>query len=178
MRLGVTPNLITILGALANAGVGVLAATGNLTLAGIVFVASGLLDGLDGALARRLGIAGRFGAFLDSALDRYSEAFVLFGLLIYAGDRGMVLEERLVYITLVGSLLISYTRARAEGLRVECRVGLLTRMERYLLMAAMLITGQVTIGLVILAVLTHFTAFQRILHVRRIMRDTHTSGPR
>ncbi len=170
MRLGVTPNAITVFGALVSLGVGIIAATGNLTLAGIVLLITGPLDGLDGALARRIGIHSKFGAFLDSTLDRYAEVFVLFGLLIYSGDRGLLLESRLVYITLAGSLLISYTRARAESLGIDCKVGLLTRMERYLLMSATLIVQQVTIGLIVLAVLTHVTAIQRIIYVWRVMR--------
>ena len=170
MRLGVTPNALTVFGALMSLAVGVLGATGNLMLAGLLLLGSGLLDGLDGALARRIGITSKFGAFLDSTLDRYAEAFVLLGILIYAGDRGLVLEVRLVYITLVGSLLISYTRARAEGLGIDCKVGLLTRMERFLIIVAMLILQQITIGLVILSILTHVTAVQRIVHVWRTMR--------
>jgi CDP-diacylglycerol--glycerol-3-phosphate 3-phosphatidyltransferase len=171
LRLGVTPNTVTVVGLLANIGVGVVAASGNLTAAGFLLLVFGALDGLDGALARRMGVTGKFGAFLDSTLDRYSEAFVLFGLLIYAGDRGLVLEERLVYATLVGSLLVSYTRSRAETLGVECKVGLLTRLERFLITSAMLILQQVTIGLILLATLTHVTAIQRIVHVWRSMRS-------
>jgi CDP-diacylglycerol--glycerol-3-phosphate 3-phosphatidyltransferase len=168
--LGVTPNAITLTGLIVNAGVGVIAASGNLTAAGIVFLAAGLFDGLDGALARRIGIAGKFGAFLDSMTDRYSEAFVLFGLLVYTGDHDLVLEQRLVYFTLVGSLLVSYARSRAEGLGIECKVGLLTRIERYLITSAMLILQQLTIGLVVLAVLTHVTVVQRMTHVWRALR--------
>ncbi len=169
-RWGVMPNTITLLGWLLNLLAGAIAAGGNLTLAGIVLLVAGSFDGLDGALARRIGIASKFGAFLDSTLDRYSEAFVLFGLLIYAGDREMLLEQRLVYVTLVGSLLISYTRARAEGLGIACKVGLLTRLERYLILSAMLILRQVTIGLIGLAILTNVTAVQRIAHVWRATR--------
>jgi len=170
MRLGVTPNTLTVFGALANLGVGLIAASGNLTLAGIVWLVSGLFDSLDGALARRVGITSKFGAFLDSTLDRYSDAFVLFGLVIYAGDRGQLLEARLAVVTLVGSLLISYTRARAEGLGIDCKVGLLTRFERFLIMSVMLIAQQVTLGLIALSILTHLTVLQRIVHVWRSMR--------
>jgi CDP-diacylglycerol--glycerol-3-phosphate 3-phosphatidyltransferase len=170
VRLGVTPNTVTVVGLLANIGVGVLAATGHLTIAGVALFVSGLFDGLDGALARRGGATTAFGAFLDSTLDRYAEACVLFGLLVYAGDRSLLLETRLVYVVLAGSLMVSYTRARAEGLGIVCKVGLLTRFERFLLMSAMLISQQVTIGLAALAVLTHLTAAQRIAHVWRATR--------
>ena len=169
-RTPVTPNALTLIGAGLNALVAWIAASGNLALAGIVLLLSGLFDGLDGALARRTGTTSKFGAFLDSTLDRYSEGMILFGLLVYASDRGLLLEQRLVYVTLVGSLLISYTRARAEGLGIDCKVGLLTRMERFLIMSAMLISGQVTLGLILLAILTHVTVLQRVLHVRNVAR--------
>ena len=169
-RWGVTPNLLTGVGALANLGVGLLAARGHLVLAGGLWLAGGLFDGLDGALARRTGTTSRFGAFLDSTLDRYSDAFVLTGLMWYAGDRGQLLEARLAVVALVGTLLSSYTRARAESQGIECKVGLLTRLERFLLVAATLITQQVTIGLIALSILTHLTVLQRILHVRREAR--------
>jgi len=177
MRTPITPNALTIMGAVVNALIGVLVAAGNLTLGGVVWLMSGLFDSLDGALARRIGVTSKFGAFLDSTLDRYSEAFVLLGLLIYTGDRGLVLEQRLVFATLVGSLLISYTRARAEGLGIDCKVGLLTRLERFLILSFMLILQQVTPGLIVLATLTHVTVIQRVLHVRRSLRRIeHTSN--
>ena len=169
-RTPVTPNALTLIGAGLNALVAWIAASGNLALAGIVLLLSGLFDSLDGALARRTGTTSKFGAFLDSTLDRYSEGLILFGLLVYASDRGLLLEQRLVYVTLVGSLLISYTRARAEGLGIDCKVGLLTRMERFLIMSAMLISGQITLGLILLAILTHVTVLQRVLHVRNVAR--------
>ena len=169
-RTPVTPNALTLMGAGLNALVAWIAASGNLALAGIVLLLSGLFDSLDGALARRTGTTSKFGAFLDSTLDRYSEGMILFGMLVYASDRGMLLEQRLVYVTLVGSLLISYTRARAEGLGIDCKVGLLTRLERFLIMSAMLISGQVTLGLILLAILTHVTVLQRVLHVRNVAR--------
>ena len=170
IRLGVTPNVVTAFGFVANVVVGALAAAGYLTAAGIVLPLSGAMDGLDGALARRLGKASKFGAFLDSTLDRYSEAVVLFGLLVYAIQRGLQTEQMLVTITVVGSLMVSYTRARAESLGVDCKIGLLTRLERFVILSAMLVFQQVTIGLLLLAVLTHVTALQRMVYVLRTLR--------
>ncbi len=170
IRLGVTPNMVTAFGFVANVVVGALAAAGYLTAAGIALPLSGAMDGLDGALARRLGKASKFGAFLDSTLDRYSEAVVLFGLLVYATQRGLQTEQMLVTITVVGSLMVSYTRARAESLGVDCKIGLLTRLERFVILSAMLVFQQVTIGLLLLAVLTHITAFQRMIVVLRTLR--------
>jgi CDP-diacylglycerol--glycerol-3-phosphate 3-phosphatidyltransferase len=170
IRLGVTPNMVTAFGFVANVVVAALAAAGYLVAAGIALPLFGAMDGLDGALARRLGRAGRFGAFLDSTLDRYSEAVVLLGLLVYATQRGLQTEQLLVYITVVGSLMVSYTRARAESLGVDCKIGLLTRLERFVIMSAMLIFQQVTIGLLVLAVLTNLTALQRMIYVLRTLR--------
>ena len=170
IRLGVTPNMVTAFGFVANVVVGALAAAGYLVAAGIALPLFGAMDGLDGALARRTGKAGKFGAFLDSTLDRYSEAIVLFGLLVYASQRGLQAEQLLVYVTVVGSLMVSYTRARAESLGVDCKIGLLTRLERFVIMSAMLIFQQVTIGLLLLAVLTNVTALQRMVYVLRMLR--------
>lgn len=177
VRLGVTPNSLTVLGTLLYLVVGLIAASGELTLAGIVMFAVGPLDAFDGALARRLNIKSKLGAYLDSTLDRYADAFVLFGILGYTLGRGMMLEQVLLFITLLGTLLVSYTRARAEALGVECKVGLLSRVERYFILSAMLIFRQITPGLIVLAILTHFTVLQRISHVlRSIRRDENLAG--
>lgn len=173
-RLGVTPNEVTVFGFFANAVVGALAAAGYLTVAGIALLVSSALDGLDGALARRMGKAGKFGAFLDSTLDRYSEVVVLLGLLVYATQLGLRTEQLLVYAAAVGALLVSYTRARAESLGVDCKIGLLTRLERVVILSAMLVSQQVAIGLLLLAVLTHVTAIQRMIYVLRTLRRAGT----
>jgi CDP-diacylglycerol--glycerol-3-phosphate 3-phosphatidyltransferase len=166
----VTPNMLTVFGALLQGLAGLIAASGQLTLAGLALFAFAPIDGLDGALARRLGVRSRFGAFLDSTLDRYADAAILFGLLIYTTDQQLILEQRLVFVTLVGALLISYTRARAEALGIECKIGLLSRVERYFILSATLILQQVTLGLIVLAVLTHVTVIQRVLHVYQAMQ--------
>lgn len=168
--LRVTPNMLTVFGALLQGVAGLIVASGQLTLAGLALFAFAPIDGLDGALARRLGVKSRFGAFLDSTLDRYADAAILFGLLIYTTDQQMILEQRLVFVTLVGALLISYTRARAEALGIECKVGLLSRVERYFILSATLIFQQVTLGLIVLAALTHVTVIQRMLYVYQAMQ--------
>jgi len=169
-RLGVTPNGLTVFGFVASAAVGALAAAGYLTIAGIALIVSSAMDGLDGALARRIGNAGKFGAFLDSTLDRYSEAVVLLGVLVHTTQLGLRTEPLLVYVTAAGALMVSYTRARAESLGVDCKIGLLTRLERIVILSAMLVFQQVTAGLLLLAVLTHVTAIQRTIHVLRTLR--------
>jgi CDP-diacylglycerol--glycerol-3-phosphate 3-phosphatidyltransferase len=170
MWMRVTPNMLSVFGALLQGLAGLIAASGQLTLAGLALFAFAPIDGLDGALARRLGVRSRFGAFLDSTLDRYADAAILFGLLIYTTDQQLILEQRLVFVTLVGALLISYTRARAEALGIECKIGLLSRVERYFILSATLILQQVTLGLIVLAVLTHVTVIQRVLHVYQAMQ--------
>jgi CDP-diacylglycerol--glycerol-3-phosphate 3-phosphatidyltransferase len=172
-RLGLTPNAATLLGLALNFGVAVVLALGYTTWGGWLLLLAGAFDALDGALARQMNRKTRFGGFLDSTCDRYAEAAIFLGLMIpflRSGSQGQM-QVILIFVTLVGSILISYTRARAEGLGLECKVGLLTRLERFLIMAAALILNQVTLALWLLAVLTHFTALQRIAYVWRITRE-------
>jgi CDP-diacylglycerol---glycerol-3-phosphate 3-phosphatidyltransferase len=172
-RLGLTPNGVTLLGLALNFGVAVVLALGYTTWGGWLLLLAGAFDALDGALARQMNRKTRFGGFLDSTCDRYAEASIFLGLMmpfLRAGPQGQM-QVILIFVTLVGSILVSYTRARAEGLGLDCKVGLLTRLERFLIMAAALILNQVTLALWFLAVLTHFTAMQRIAYVRRITRE-------
>jgi CDP-diacylglycerol---glycerol-3-phosphate 3-phosphatidyltransferase len=167
LKLHITANILTFIGLLLAVGVGVAVMNGQMLLGGVLMLLSGPMDALDGAVARQSGNQNSFGAFFDSTCDRYAEGFVLLGLSIYGlaiDDQRLVL---LAFVAFWGSLLISYTRARAEGLGIECKVGLFTRMERFILISAMLILNQILIGLIILAVLTHITAVQRIVHVWR-----------
>jgi len=166
-RLGLTPNMLTVTGVVLNAGVGAVIAAGFVQVGGFLLILTSAFDLLDGALAKATGRGSKFGAFLDSTLDRYSEAFVLLGLLWLSVQRNLTADVFLVYIVIVGSLMVSYTRARAEGLGLECRVGLFGRPERIAVLCLGLILNLVTIALIILAALTHFTAVQRMVHVRR-----------
>ncbi len=164
-RLGVRPNHLTILGGLGNAGAAVLAARGDFLPAGIVVLAASSLDLLDGALARASGRATDFGSVFDAVMDRVSEAAVLFGILYYFSDRGGRTEELLSFAAVVGSLLVSYVRARAEIIGLRLREGLFTRAERVLLIGVGLMIDQVTAMLWILAVLSWATALQRMFLV-------------
>ena len=161
-KVGVTPNMLTIAGVLGNAGAAALAARGDFLPAGIVMLAAGALDFLDGALARATGKATRFGSVFDAVMDRVSEAALLFGLLFYFSDRGGRQEELLVFIALAASFLVSYTRARAEIVDVPLREGLFARAERVVLLSIGLIIDQVTVALWILAVAASVTAIQRL----------------
>ena len=175
-RLGLSPNTLTLLG-LPVAGVGAyLLSAGQFAAGGAVVLLSGALDLLDGAVARATGRVTRFGAFLDSNVDRVSEAVVLLGLLVYYLGRPSTTEAELgavlVYVAIVSSIMVSYTRARAEGLGIECNVGLMTRPERIAVLSIGLIAGQwwrpaVPIALGLVSLLATVTTVQRVLHVRR-----------
>ena len=165
---GLTPNAVTVIGFFLTAGVAVVIAAGYSLLGGVLVIFVGLFDMLDGALARVNSRKTKFGAFLDSTLDRYSEALLLAGVLWASPD---LLTAMLVVAVLAGSLLVSYARARAESMSIDCEVGLLPRPQRVVLLAAGLITGFIIPALWILAVLTHVTTLQRILHVRRLLGD-------
>jgi CDP-diacylglycerol--glycerol-3-phosphate 3-phosphatidyltransferase len=170
IRLGISADAITIAGTLLMAVVGVLLANGQFLLGGVLVILSAPLDALDGTVARLSGVAGKFGAFLDSTSDRYAEGFILIGLLINGLARREDWIVVLAFVAIWGSFAVSYTRARAEGLGYPCKVGLLTRFERFVLIIVMLLTGWILLGLIALAVLTHITALQRMAYVRGAMR--------
>lgn len=176
-RAGVTPNMLTLAGALLCAGAGALAAAGLLAAAGWLSLLGSGLDMLDGALARATNQATRFGALLDSTLDRYGEAFLLGGVFLSANGREAVEEQTLVLLALLGSLMVSYVKARAEGLGYSCDVGLLTRPERVVVLGAGLITGLVAPALAVVAVLANLTAVQRLLHVWNLARREEHQPP-
>ena len=166
-RLGVQPNVLSLIGFFIASAAGAVVAAGHITYGGLLFFLSGPFDALDGSLARIAGLETRFGAFLDSFIDRYSEAVVLFGILYWSSLRSSHILVILSFLTLLGSLMVSYSRARAEGLNISCKVGLFTRLERFIVLTLALLTKQLLIGLVILACLTNFTALQRMFHVYR-----------
>lgn len=166
-RTGLTPNMLTAIGLVLNVGVAVVLTRGSISLGGGLLLLASLFDGLDGALARLTDRQSRFGAFFDSTLDRYSEAVIYGGLLVYYVDQGARTETLLVYAAIIGSLMVSYARARAEGLGLDCKVGLATRLERLLIIAAGLILGRVTLALWLVAILANLTAVQRMVHVWR-----------
>lgn len=170
-KLGLHPNTVTLLGLLLNIGTGAVIASGRLVLGGVFVLLASAVDSLDGALARVSGAKSRFGAFLDSTLDRISEGALLFGLLAWLLRQGATTEIYLVFLILLGSVMVSYTRARAEGVGYTCKVGILTRLERVVLLGAGLIFGWVRPTLIIMAIFTWFTVVQRVWHVYRESRQ-------
>ena len=166
--MGVTPNMISVAGFAGNVGAGTLAAGGHFVAAGVLMLVFSALDLLDGALARKTGTVTKFGAVFDSVLDRMSEAAVLGGLLFhYTQAGGHTTEIVLCYAAIVGSIMVSYVRARAEGIGLTLREGLFTRAERVLMLGGALIIGHGVVlwALWILAALSHFTAAQRVFAV-------------
>ena len=167
-RSGISANLLTTQGLVVNAAAALLVLRGHFRSGGLLTLVASLCDALDGALARSSGQSSPFGAFLDSTLDRFSEAVVYLGLLLYYAHEGHWMELALVYVTVVGSLMVSYTRARAESAGVACNVGFMTRVPRVAIMIVGMILDQMLITLGILAVTTLFTAFHRMYHVWRV----------
>jgi CDP-diacylglycerol--glycerol-3-phosphate 3-phosphatidyltransferase len=181
-RTSLSANRLTILGSVMIFGSIYLLASGAFFWAGCLILSASIFDMLDGAVARVKNEISRFGAFLDSTLDRYSEAFVFFGLLLYYHQVSHASNELvLIYITIAGSFLISYIRARAEALGFDCKVGLLERPQRIILVVVGLLLGWISIMLWILAILTHVTALQRLIYVWRQSQiektNHHSSGP-
>jgi CDP-diacylglycerol--glycerol-3-phosphate 3-phosphatidyltransferase len=156
---------LSVLGFFLNLGVAAIIATGHPLIGGIMVLFAGAFDLLDGAVARLTQRSTRFGALLDSTLDRLSDAALLFGLLVLYVRQQSTWGILLIYIALVGSMMVSYIRARAEGLELECEVGLLARGERVVILALGLLFNRVIIALWILAVLASVTAAQRVFYV-------------
>ncbi|MCE1252750.1 MAG: CDP-alcohol phosphatidyltransferase family protein [Anaerolineae bacterium] len=176
-RLGLTPNMVTLAGLAGQIIAGGLIAAGYITFGGLLLVLVAPLDFLDGTMARLRGTPSRFGAFLDSATDRYAELAIFGGLLIYYTQRMDVLACVLVYLAAAGSLMVSYVRARAQGLGYEAKIGLLSRVERYLILVPLLIFNVPFWAVVILAIFTNLTAIQRIFYVRRMAEQDANNVP-
>lgn len=186
VKTPITPNMLTLFGLVLNGVVAVLLATGHLVAGGVMMILAGLFDMLDGALAKITNRVSDFGAFLDSVVDRYSEAVVLLGLLLYyyslpPGEAGIINSNFvpfdpkatnivLIYAILFGSMMISYARARAGALKIRNEVGILARPERIVLLAVGLLFRTVLLEPVlwVLAIGTQITAVQRILHVWQV----------
>jgi len=161
-RLGISPNAITVSGVLLSVCAGISLALGYWKVGTALIVVSGLMDGLDGLLARYSKKVTPFGAFLDSVLDRWSDSALFIGVLAWYVRAGMPTPAILSSVALATSLLVSYTRARAEGIGAQCKRGLFTRLERLIAVIAGLILDQMTITLWVIAALSAFTALQRI----------------
>lgn len=166
-KLGITANMITVFGLVIAAAAGVLLGLGHIRAGGIVLLISAPMDAFDGALARLKGKSTKYGAFLDSVVDRFSEVFILAGLLVHFALQNDTISVILVFATAAGSLLVSYVKARAESLGFTAKMGLMTRVERMIVLIAGLVFNIPVIALWIMAILTNFTAIQRFFFVRK-----------
>jgi CDP-diacylglycerol--glycerol-3-phosphate 3-phosphatidyltransferase len=174
-----TPNAISLTGFVLNAVAAVLVTQRLFFLSGVAFIVGSVMDTLDGRYSRMSGKGTAFGAFLDSTLDRVEEGIVLAAVAAYFSARGDDVAVAAVVVTVLGSLMVSYTRARAEALGVECKVGLATRPVRVVILSAGLLFARgASLGdfellapaIYAMAVLTTFTVLQRVLHVRKALR--------
>jgi len=166
---GIHPDLITFVGLVVVAVAAYVAAQGEFFWSAIIIIAGAPLDAVDGAVARAMQRKDKFGALWDSVLDRYADGFIFAALVYYYSQQGNQTATVLAVFSLLGTELVSYVRARAGSLRVDCKVGLFTRMERMVVILAMLLTGWVVPGLWILAIGTNVTVLQRVWYVRRVL---------
>ncbi len=171
-----TPNAISMTGLVGNLIAAALVTQDEFFLAGIAFILGSVMDTLDGRYSRMSGKGTPFGAFLDSSLDRMEEGIVLAAVGAHFADEGDELAVAAVVVAVLFSLMVSYTRARAEALGVECKVGVATRAVRVVIISAGLIFAKgagvadfelLEPAIYALAALTVFTTFQRVFHVRR-----------
>ena len=185
IKMGVTPNIVTAIGFLGNCiatGFFLYAAlhveeTSYVGWGGVIILAAGLFDMMDGRLARLGNMSSTFGALWDSTLDRYSELVTLFGIAIYFSQAGWFWMGVITFAAMVGSVMVSYVRARAEGLDIECKVGVMQRPERVVVTAL----GTIIAGfggnlwwlagaMILIAILANLTAFWRIAHCYQVLK--------
>lgn len=189
IKMGITPNMVTTIGFVGNVVAAFLFIHASqltplsmgfswIGWGGAILLFSGLFDMMDGRLARLGNMSTTFGAFWDSTLDRYSELFSLFGITLYLMTASGIWAGVLTFLALVGSIMVSYVRARAEGLGIECKVGLMQRPERVVVTAlAAIITGMTSNlwwligGMTLIAVLANVTAFWRVAHCYKQLKD-------
>lgn len=201
IKVGITPNMVTTVGLLGNIAAAVVfvitgyrVATGGdldfslVTLAGALIIGFSLFDMLDGQVARLGNMASTYGAMYDSVLDRYCELFTLGGISYYLICCGNGYGALITFLALVGSIMVSYVRARAEGLGIECKIGFMQRPERVVVTAVALlatgITGQnlspestfnpniiLVTAMAVIAVFANLTAFARLTHSRRWLKE-------
>jgi phosphatidylglycerophosphate synthase len=170
-RLGFTPNMMTMIGLAGNTVGAIFLSRGNMLVGGLLILVMTPIDALDGTMARLRGESSDFGAFVDSVSDRYSELIIYGGLLYYFLSIGEPVGGLITFAAAAGSVLVSYVKSRAETLGFTAKIGILTRAERYLILAPSLVLSYwfpslVYIGLAIIAIFANITALQRIWHVR------------
>lgn len=176
IKLRLSPNVLTLSGMLFASVSAVLLGLGYLAAGGVVVLGGSVFDTFDGAVARGTGRESAFGALLDSTVDRVSESIVLLGLLVFYVSRAAEWQSVLVLVALAGSYMVSYVRARAEGLGMDCEIGIMQRPQRVFLLGAGLIVGQwwlpaVWLVLTVVSALSVVTALHRVLYARRALSE-------
>ena len=172
-KTGITPNQLTVAGFLFNGIVAYFIAMGRFGFipTGILILIAGFFDALDGSVARVTGKVTAFGDFLDSVIDRYSDSVIYFGILAHFLRSGRTEYVITAVAAIIGSLVVSYTRAKAESLGQKCEVGLLPRTVRIIILGGCFCVGQVFWGLLMIAILSHLTVLQRIIYVHNNLRN-------
>ncbi len=166
-KLGILPNTMTLLGLVGHTIGAFFLFQGEMLIGGLIILAMAPIDALDGTMARLRGESSDFGAFVDSVTDRYSELAIFLALIIFYAQQAEWLNCIVVYLAAAGSIMVSYVRSRAESLGYEANVGILTRLERYIVLVPTLIFNIPMVGLWIVAVMANFTAIHRIIYVRK-----------
>jgi len=179
IRLGFRPDWLTLMGLAMNLGATVAFAKGYLSWGAGIMLLAGLCDILDGQVAREGRKETKFGALLDSTTDRYSEIFLYFGIGAYLIGRDEWIACGILFFALSGSLMVSYVRARAEGLGEDCKVGFMQRPERIVALALGGLYGHegLVFILVVLAVTTNYTVIERLAHIRNKLKSSASSAP-
>jgi CDP-diacylglycerol--glycerol-3-phosphate 3-phosphatidyltransferase len=177
-RAQIHPDLLTVLGLLVTAFAAACYAHGSIRLGGVIVFVAGAFDMVDGRVARQSNRETKFGAFLDSVIDRYSDLFLYSGILVLFARRGSTGYVALTMVALIGSILVSYTRARAENLIAECKVGFMERPERIVLLILGSILDRLPTALWILALTSHLAVFHRIYYTRKVLRNQDRPGAR
>jgi CDP-diacylglycerol--glycerol-3-phosphate 3-phosphatidyltransferase len=166
-RIGLHPNTMTIMGLVGTMAGSVLLGFGHFTIGGFVILISGIFDALDGSMARLRNESTRFGAFVDSVVDRYSDLSIFAGLMAFYIQKQNWLACGILYAASVGTVMVSYVKARAESLEYSAKVGMLSRLERYLVIVPGLVFNVPLYSAWIIAIFANFTALQRIWYVRK-----------
>ena len=166
-KIHISPNLLTFIGLLINIWAAVLFAKGYFFWAGLVVLFAGIFDIIDGEVARLTKRVTKFGAFFDSVIDRYSDLLLLLGLVLWYAKVGRIFYVALTSLVLIGSVMTSYTRARAESLIPQCKVGFLERPERIVLLIIGALFNRMAAVLWVMAILSNWTVSQRIWYTWR-----------
>lgn len=172
LKIGLTANMVTIIGCIGHIIPCLLAFYGRFFWAGFLLGVFSILDFIDGSMARMStgGTGTKFGAVLDSTTDRYAEFLIFGGVLLYNAARGSTLWVAVCVAAMMGSFLVPYTRAKGEIYGLNMRLGIMSRLERYLVLGISLMIGYPNIGMVIIAVLGNITALQRLLYMKKELK--------